>query len=218
MGATTRLDLKQGLKVKMLVPNSDQCFLLNCCSLIIFWRAVNFRSFPAANPYPCALAGLFGLGAAILMGIGSHRIYTTDVGPDLKPFSAFTDFHLFHGACSWSFPAPFPWYPLLQPGLQLFLLISQDLHCLLYSHPVVFTQSFLRQVSTDSNSCLNWVRALGYVPRAKPVPRAAGSRGAGPADTSVQRQGSWGGILETVIGMSHISKIYMCVHLSSVVL
>lgn len=89
MEATTRLDLKQGLKVKMLVPNSDQCFLLNCCSLIIFWRAVNFRSFPAANPYPCALAGLFGLGAAILMGIGSHRIYTTDVGPDLKPFSSF---------------------------------------------------------------------------------------------------------------------------------
>lgn len=203
--------MKQGLKVNMWVPNSPP-FLLSWCCLIIYWRAVNFRSFPIANPYLCALAGLLVLAAAIWMGIGSHRIYAADV--HLKSCSVFNDFHVFHDAHSSSFPALFLWQPLLQLGLQFLLLIPQDPHCLFYSHPVVFTQSFLRQVSTDSNSCLNWVRALGCVPGAKPVPKAAGSCGAGPADTSVQHEGSWGGILETVIGMLHICKIYRCVHLS----
>lgn len=42
-----------------------------------------------------------------------------------------------------------------QLGLQHFSLIPQDLHGLFYFDPVVFTQSFLRQVSTDSNLCFH---------------------------------------------------------------
>lgn len=43
---------------------------------------MNFKSFPGANPYLCSMAEFFVLGDAILMRIGSHRIYVADVGPD----------------------------------------------------------------------------------------------------------------------------------------
>lgn len=60
---------------------------------------MNFKSFPAANPYLCSMAGLFVPGAAILMGIGSHHIYTADVGPDpVNHFQLLLTLHLFHDA------------------------------------------------------------------------------------------------------------------------
>lgn len=43
---------------------------------------MNFKSFAAANPYVCSKTGLFVLGAAVWVAIGSHCLYAADVGPD----------------------------------------------------------------------------------------------------------------------------------------
>lgn len=54
---------------------------------------MNPKSFPAANPYVSPVAGVYVLGAAIMMVIDSHCIYAADVGPDpgnhLQLFASF---------------------------------------------------------------------------------------------------------------------------------